>query len=230
MGQCASILDGNVKRVLTRFHAVAGYPGDTKISRELWDIATAHTPDQDCATYTQAIMDLGATCCVRRRPDCPTCPMADQCAAYAMNEVEAFPASKPKKAKPVRRSRFFVVTLPNSAALLEQKPMNGLWGGLWTPPERAEDQSIETFLAELGLDTRDLHAQHIAPEFRHTFTHFHLEIAPVYLKLTRQPMLIENNPTLRWVDPLNLDQANDRIGLSAPAVKLLASLQEPFQS
>jgi len=230
MNQPATILDGNVKRVLTRFHAVAGYPGETKIARELWQQADQHTPKEHTAAYTQAIMDLGATLCVRRKPNCPACPIQEQCQANADCTVELYPTRKPKKDKPVRRSRFFVLSLPNQATLLEQKPMEGLWGGLWTPPERADGYAVAQFLDELGLQPDTLMAEHHAPEFRHTFTHFHLDIAPVYLKIKSAPSVVEENHRHRWVDPTNLEGANERIGLSAPAVKLLASLQEPFKT
>jgi A/G-specific adenine glycosylase len=230
MQQHATILDGNVKRVLSRFHAVEGYPGITQVAKTLWAHAETHTPANDTGAYTQAIMDLGATLCVRRRPVCENCPVQTQCEAKALNAVEKYPTSKPKKAKPVRRSRFYVVSLENKATLLEQKPLNGLWGGLWTPLEREVDLTLTDFLGELGLTETDLHAHHVAPSFRHTFTHFHLDIEPVYLQLASTPTLVEDNPSLRWVRPDQLNGENNPIGLSAPAVRLLASLQEPFQT
>ena len=228
MQQPAAILDGNVKRVLTRLHAVAGYPGDTKVNKALWELAEQHTPATNTGVYTQAIMDLGATVCTRKRPNCHVCPLQQQCAAYADGDVERFPERKPKKEKPVQRARFFVVTLPNGAALLEQKPLNGLWGGLWTPPQRDADHDIDTFLHELGSGADLLTRQHIAPVFRHTFTHYHLDIEPVYLQLSATPLMTEETSDRRWVHPAQLERNNERIGLSAPAVKLLASLEEPF--
>ena len=134
MNQYASILDGNVKRVLTRFHGIHGYPGETQITKQLWRIAEEHTPQEQTATYTQGIMDLGATLCIRRQPNCPNCPMQSRCEAKRAGITAELPNPKPKKTKPVKTSRFFVVSLPNMATLLEQRPMNGLWGGLWTPP------------------------------------------------------------------------------------------------
>ena len=128
----------------------------------------------------------------------------------------------------MQRARFFVVTLPNQATLLEQKPLEGLWGGLWTPPQREADTESATFLAEIGADINQLERQHIAPQFRHTFTHYHLDIEPVYLNLKALPAMAEDNDTRRWVNPNQLDSSNERIGLSAPAVRLLASLKEPF--
>ncbi len=223
--QRAAILDGNVKRVLARFHAVAGYPGISGVSKTLWQHAEAHTPAQNCAAYTQAIMDLGATLCTRRDPDCHICPLQRRCKAHATQQVERFPERKPKTVKPVRRARFFVVSLANKATLLEQKPLHGLWGGLWTPLERDPSMLVEELLEELGLHSDDVDSHYFAPQFRHTFTHFHLDIEPVYVRLSKAPSLVEDNPRLRWVSVGD----NNPIGLSAPAVKLLASLHEPIQ-
>ena len=226
--QHASILDGNVKRVLTRFHAIAGYPGQTAITQALWSKADQHTPSTRTADYTQAIMDLGATLCTRRNPRCVDCPMAAQCAALEENNVHGYPTPKPKKVKPIRQARFFVVSLENGATLLEQKPLNGLWGGLWSPLERDENYGSEDLLTEIGCENEDLTHEHIAPIFRHTFTHFHLDIQPVYLGLKQDGNFVADNDTLRWVFPSKLKQDNNPIGLSAPAVKLLASLEDPF--
>jgi A/G-specific adenine glycosylase len=230
MHQQATILDGNVKRVLTRFHAIAGYPGKTDVARELWQQADEHTPKQRTADFTQAIMDLGATLCTRRKPNCSICPLAAECSARINNTVADFPASKPKVAKPVREARFFVLSLTNKATLLEQKPLNGLWGGLWTPPERDRSTSADTFLKELQIGAAQIERQHIAPVFRHTFTHFHLDIEPVYITLSELPDGYVGEDTRRWVNPEHINGENQAIGLSAPAVKLLASLKEPFTS
>ena len=226
MNQYASILDGNVKRVLTRFHGIHGYPGETQITKQLWRVAEEHTPQEQTATYTQGIMDLGATLCVRRQPNCPACPMQSRCEAKRAGTTAELPSSKPKKTKPVKASRFFVVSLPNQATLLEQRPMNGLWGGLWTPPERPADTSIETFLAELSLTPADLSEQIREQVFRHTFSHFHLDIEPIYLRLKDAPMQIADN-SARWVLPTQIDAENEPLGLSAVAVKLLTAQTNP---
>lgn len=226
MNQYASILDGNVKRVLTRFHGIHGYPGETQITKELWRIAKEHTPEEQTAAYTQGIMDLGATLCVRRQPNCPACPMQSRCEAKRAGRTAELPSPKPKKNKPVKTSRFFVVSLPNKATLLEQRPMNGLWGGLWTPPERPADTSIETFLAELSLTPTDLSEQIHDQVFRHTFSHFHLDIEPIYLRLKDTPMQIADN-SARWVLPTQIDAENEPLGLSAVAVKLLTAQTNP---
>ena len=226
MNQYASILDGNVKRVLTRFHGIHGYPGETEITKQLWRIAEEHTPEEQTAAYTQGIMDLGATLCVRRQPNCPACPMQSRCEAKRTDTTAELPSPKPKKTKPVRTSRFFVVSLPNQATLLEQRAMDGLWGGLWTPPERHSDTSIETFLAELSLTPADLNEQLHEQVFRHTFSHFHLDIEPIYLRLKNAPMQIAEN-SARWVLPTQINAENEPLGLSAVAVKLLTAQTNP---
>jgi len=220
MNQYASILDGNVKRVLTRFHGIHGYPGETQITKQLWRIAEEHTPEEQTAAYTQGIMDLGATLCVRRQPNCPACPMQSRCEAKRAGTTAELPSPKPKKTKPVKTSRFFVVSLPNKATLLEQRPMSGLWGGLWTPPERPADTSIETFLAELSLTPTDLSEQIHDQVFRHTFSHFHLDIEPIYLSLKREPLILRDAQQ-RWVAVDNLGDSEAAIGLSAAALKLV---------
>src|SRR5690606_27646552 len=98
----APILDGNVKRVLARLECVDGWPGQSAVLNRWWQLAEQHTPEQRVADYTQAIMDLGATLCKPRRPDCPQCPLASRCAARAAGTPEAWPGKKPRKTLPVR--------------------------------------------------------------------------------------------------------------------------------
>ncbi len=221
-GVRAPILDGNVKRVLARFHAVAGYPGESAVARTLWAHADEHTPEDRVADYTQAIMDLGATLCTRSNPACGTCPVAERCAALAADAVDRYPGRKPKKEKPVRRARIFVAHDGRGACLVEQRPADGIWGGLWTPPERAADTSAEGFIREFGLQAAQSTPAHSAPAFRHTFTHFHLEIEPVYIEVAAAELAIRERDDVRWYAP----GSNEPLGLSAPAVKLIASLSE----
>ena len=105
--------------------------------------------------------------------------------------------------------------------------MDGLWGGLWSPPQREREMTTEEFCTSLNVAASDIERTHTAPEFRHTFTHFHLMIEPVYIHLQNLPSIVEDGDQHRWV-PIDDTGTNERIGLSAPAVKLMASLQEPF--
>ena len=228
MGQHAVILDGNVKRVLARFHLQAGYPGKSAVAKKFWALAETHTPPVDTATYTQAIMDLGATICKRTQPKCTLCPVQRQCRAKAVDQVANFPETKPKVDKPTRAARFFLVISPNGSVLLERQPLDGLWGGLWNPPQRASGLSLSQMLAELGLVDDDVVQSHIAPPFRHTFTHFHLQIEPIVAYLRNMPKQIADNDQ-QWILPsIGTDRehgANNPIGLSAAAVKLLSMIE-----
>ena len=228
-GQVASILDGNVKRVLARVHEVQGYPGATAVSKALWLLAEQHTPTKETNHYTQAIMDLGATVCTRKNPRCGECPLAHLCASYQNGTTADYPNPKPKKDKPVRNARFFVISQPSGAALLEQMPLNGLWGGLWTPPQRPADTPIQSMLNDVGISSSNIRRTHIAPEFRHTFTHYHLMIEPIYVYLNETTTNVADSDRQRWYHPKELKAGNDPIGLSKPAVTLLQSLDTAFQ-
>ena len=219
----AVILDGNVKRVLTRHSAIEGFPGKTAIERELWALADERTPAARPADYTQAIMDLGATLCVRKNPNCAACPVAVDCKARATNRVAEFPYPKPKREKPVRCARMYVVRGPDGDVLLEQRPQEGIWGGLWNPPERPDGYIDADFLAEYGLADCE-----VAPgeQFRHTFSHYHLDITPVFVQLGGAlPGLATDGDAALWYQPEGNQQ---QLGLSAVAVKLIAArLPEP---
>ena len=220
-GKRAPILDGNVKRVLARFHAVAGYPGETAVAKTLWSHAEAHTPHARVADYTQAIMDLGATVCMRT-PACERCPVASRCEAHIQGTEALHPGRKPKKEKPVRQARMYVIHDGRGACLLEQRPESGVWGGLWTPPERPPQSSAEDVFRELGLQHAPKSRTSHGATFRHTFTHFHLDIEPVYVEVETQPPMVRERDDVRWHRP----GSNEALGLSAPAVKLLASIEE----
>lgn len=223
-GRRAAILDGNVKRVLARFHAVPGYPGEGQALKTLWAHAEAHTPEQRIADYTQAMMDLGATVCVRRRPLCDVCPVAARCEARRRGETERFPERKARRPKPERAARMFLVVDSGGRCLLEQRPARGLWGGLWTPPERDADYSVGRLCDEFGIGPGDVADSRSGAVFRHTFTHFHLHIEPVYVHLTRAPAAVADRVDVCWYDAAAAE-AGPGIGLSAPAVKLLNTLQ-----
>ena len=191
------------------------------MARTLWTHAEAHTPEVRFADYTQAIMDLGATLCRRRKPDCAVCPVSADCAARATGIPEEYPGRKPKKDKPVRGARMFVLHALGGC-LLEKRPAPGLWGGLWTPPERTTSTSTQQICSELQIAAEAIVREHAAPAFRHTFTHFHLDIEPVYVEMAEPVRMVADRADLHWHVP----GGNEALGLSVPAVKLLASLEE----
>jgi A/G-specific adenine glycosylase len=207
------ILDGNVKRVLTRFKGVAGWPGNSQVNKQLWAISASLTPIQRVADYTQAMMDLGATICSRSKPVCKSCPLQAACIAKITNNMSAFPTPKPARTLPIKQLIFLILGNNNSEILLEKRPPTGIWGGLWSLPEF---DSIEC--ARNWCVTKNLHIidQKILASRRHTFSHYHLDYTPVRIQ-TDSPInvVMEANRTV-WY---KAEQIND-LGLAAP-IKLL---------
>jgi len=209
------ILDGNVKRVLARYHAVDGWPGQTAVARQLWELAESHTPAQRVADYTQAIMDLGATLCTRSHPHCEECPLAAGCEALASGRQADFPASKPRRDMPVRATRMVLIRDGNGAILLERRPPAGVWGGLWCLPECPEGEEVTRWCRQqLGLETR---AARPLERLRHTFSHFHLDIAPLVLDLVGSADSISDRGGQVWFNP----EKPVRLGIPAPVQRLL---------
>ena len=219
MGQRHAILDGNVKRVLCRVHAVPGWPGRSAVQRRLWQLAEASTPAERCADYNQAMMDLGATLCTRAAPSCQFCPVRDGCAARAAGTPTAYPEPKPSKALPVRRTRMLLLESEHGI-LLEKRPPTGIWAGLWSLPECPPEEPPERYCRErfnLGVEP-------VGPwqPFRHSFTHYHLEIEPLHLRV-REPVVpgaVADRATV-WYNTATSDR-----GLAAPVSRLLESWQE----
>ena len=214
-GRRAAILDANVKRVLARRHRVTGAVSSTATLDALWRLADDHTPAERVADYTQAIMDLGATVCVRRRPRCLTCPVREDCQARAAGDPERYPEKAPRRTRRVERSRFFVVVDPHGACLVEQRPPRGVWGGLWSPPQRGAGESVDGFLDAAGIDAALVGEVRRSGVFRHGFTHFDLDVEPVYVRLKSRPEQVRET-TARWIDP-----DDHRLGLSKVAARLL---------
>ncbi len=219
-GLRAAILDGNVKRVLCRCHGIAGFPGDKAVEGELWALAETLLPERGIETYTQALMDLGATACTRATPHCAGCPLRDQCVAWRDGRVHHLPAPRPKRARP-RRSCTVLVLLDGNRVLLEQRPPAGIWGGLLSLPELPEGAgSLAEALPRLfgiALDS----TERLAP-VRHGFTHFQLELRPLLCRVRAGGSAVHED-RFRWL-PLDGIAA---AALPAPIKKLLLDLAEP---
>ena len=215
-GRRAAILDANVKRVLARRHRVAGPVSATATLDELWRLAESHTPAERVADYTQAIMDLGATVCRRSRPHCDDCPVLTGCQAREAGDVERYPERAPRRKRRLERSRFFVVTAPDGSCLVEQRPPRGIWGGLWSPPERDAGESVGAFLDHAGIDGGLVATVQPSGVFRHGFTHYDLDVEPVYVRLKARPPMVREGAA-RWIDP-----DDHRLGLSTVAARLVA--------
>jgi A/G-specific adenine glycosylase len=156
-GERAAILDGNVKRVLSRAYAL----GD---ETALWAQAERLLPKRDVERYTQALMDLGATVCTRIAPRCERCPVVDSCVARKEKRIAELPVPRERRELPVKETTWWIMT-KNARVLLERRPSRGLWGGLLSFPENAPSARI--------VSRRRL------PVVEHGFTHFRLRATPV---------------------------------------------------
>lgn len=221
-GQRHPILDGNVKRLLARFGAVEGWPGQAAVLALLWDMAERYTPSERVADYTQAMMDLGALVCTVRRPKCGLCPLAADCKAHALHREMRFPTPKPRRELPVRATRMLLLRSTSGDVLLERRPPVGIWGGLWGLPECPIEADIEYWCQEcLGLTVN------IDPPWqvlRHSFSHFHLDITPVPARVTGTSRQIMEGKEVVWYK-LN---STEKYGLAAPVRELLAVLTSDF--
>lgn len=218
-GQRHSILDGNVKRVLTRYFGIEGFPGITAIERELWTLADACTPRARVAEYTQAIMDLGATVCVRSRPLCMVCPMREDCVARREGRQAVLPTPRPRKERPLRNSVALILQRDDGTVLLEKRPPTGLWGGLWTFPQFDSPAEATAWLA-LRFPGQAQAPQMLAP-YAHAFTHFDLHLQPMLVQLRRAAPAVNEVQEHCWYDA----HRPARIGLTKPAVALIDALQ-----
>lgn len=219
-GERHAILDGNVRRVLARWHGVHGWPGATATQRELWQFAEAHTPHQRVADYTQAIMDLGATLCTRSRPHCMRCPIAAGCIALRDGLTNLLPEAKPKRGIPTRATTMLIVRDSTGRVLLERRPPTGVWARLWSLPEVADAAISTTRLCErYGVRAT---SQTALPAFVHTFSHYHLRITPQVFAGSLDATRIADDPDHCWYSRVELST----IGLPAPVRKLLESMED----
>ena len=218
-GQRQAILDGNVKRVLARYYAVQGWPGRANVLRELWALAEKHTPQQRVADYTQGIMDLGATLCSRSSPACEICPLGRRCAAHAAGTQKQLPTRKPRASRPQRHVSVLLVRDDQKRILLERRPDEGIWGGLFSLPELGTDEDAKCW-CDRHLGAGISKSRSLNP-IDHAFTHFDLRIEPVVLELRCAPRNVMDGDGWLWYKPAD---AMD-FGVAAPIGTLLNSLQ-----
>lgn len=211
----APILDGNVKRVLTRAFTVAGYPEQSAVKTQLWNLAETLTPTRQFREYTQAIMDLGAAVCTRTKPLCQSCPVQSMCQALAANNIDKFPGRKPKKKLPVKSVTMLILQNQQGEVLLQKRPATGIWGSLYSLPEceSAEDRMRINNIEVVAKEGEALNM------VRHSFSHYHLDIQPVRHAVHTASTIAEGGKWL-WYP---LDHSLE-VGLAAPVKKLLSSL------
>ncbi|QNH21830.1 A/G-specific adenine glycosylase [Xanthomonas sp. GW] len=216
------ILDGNVKRVLTRYHGIAGYPGLPAVEKPLWAIAQAHVAavaDGRMADYTQAQMDFGATLCTRANPACVLCPLQDDCVARRDGLTESLPTPKPGKTLPEREALALLLENAAGELLLQRRPPSGIWASLWTLPQAESESELRAWF-ERETRGRDFDAAEPMPPIVHTFSHYRLHLQPLRLRKVALRDAVRDNDDLRWVARADLSA----LGLPAPIRKLLDGL------
>ncbi len=216
-----AILDGNVKRVLARYCGIEGWAGNKDVEDRLWQQAEALLPQRDVATYTQALMDLGATVCTRGRPKCGECPVQAGCIAFNTGRTTELPTPRPRKAVPERHATFLLLMHGNDI-LLEKRPGSGIWGGLWCPPQFDDEAVAKDWFVRSGMAASEGKR---LETFTHTFTHFRLHITPLVIRLTHKP-LHAAQPGSLWLDA----EEALRAAIPAPVRDLLKELLRAAQS
>ncbi len=211
-GAATPILDGNVKRVFCRYFGITGFPGETKNHQHLWTIAEREMPTMDVQAYTQGLMDLGATLCKLRKPECGRCPVQESCVANAKGLQSQLPEPRPKKLIPTKEHWFLLLRFGDKV-LLQRQPDHGIWGGLYSLPriEQVDDLTqlpalVET---ELAVQIGELVE---GPSFAHAFSHYKLN-ARIFVAQSRPiPNVLRDITAPQFYDPSQIES----LGLPKP--------------
>ena len=207
-GARATILDGNVKRLLLRHLALDADPSAKATETQLWLAAEARLPlaptHPDMIAYTQGLMDLGNLICTRSKPRCEACPVHTDCQAHLTGRTDELPRPKARKALPTKQCVLLIAQHAGKIAL-QQRPPSGIWGGLFCLPEYADTPNLPAGLT---------HTQ-AWPTFTHVFTHFRLDIHPIQANATAP-----HPAEWQWFTP----ETALTMGLPQPTRRLLESL------
>ena len=209
------ILDGNVKRVLARYHGVDGWPGIPSVEKQLWVHAERHLPRARLADYTQAQMDLGATLCTRFDPACTLCPLQAGCTALQAGRVAELPAPRPGKPLPERSAVVLLARDAEARVLLQRRPPAGVWAALWSLPEAADHRAARAWFERHVAGDYD--AGERIPPIAHAFSHYRLNLQPLRWRGVAARPLVADNDDLRWVG----DEQLTSLGIPAPIRRLL---------
>jgi A/G-specific adenine glycosylase len=215
VGARLPILDGNVRRVLARYFGVTD-------ERRLWELSERSVPQSGVQHYTQAIMDLGATVCTRRKPLCLACPLAPGCFARRHGRQGELPPPRRSHTSMRRRRRVFMVLARDASGrvLLERRPESGVWGGLWCLPEFSTASAARAFIRE-SLDFGGTEPRPLAP-LQHAFTHFDLSITPLLVHCDAPRAAGVREGRALWYNV----RTPAPIGLPAPVTALLTRVAE----
>ncbi|PUE30864.1 A/G-specific adenine glycosylase [Limnohabitans sp. Jir61] len=217
-GEPIAILDGNVKRVLTRYLGFKDDLASTKVEKALWAIAQTMLPQCDVKNamprYTQGVMDLGATVCTPKKPQCAQCPVADACVAKDEGQPEAYPVKTRKLKRTSEQLWLLHAVTSNGDVWLMQRPQTGVWAGLYCLPVF---ESFEALVAALPAKFRTQLQD--GTVFKHVLTHKDLHLHPVHLSLPSSVKLGAAMGEGQWV----IKSDWPALGLPAPIRKLLTN-------
>ncbi|MGH8297469.1 MAG: A/G-specific adenine glycosylase, partial [Steroidobacteraceae bacterium] len=211
-GKRFPILDGNVRRVLSRHFGVQGSSSDRAVLGALWALSEECTPGDHVDTYTQAVMDLGATVCTRRNPSCAACPVSATCIACRTGRQHELPSPKPARSRRRREVFMLAAMREDGEVLLERRPEKGIWGGLWCLPEFTSAAEA-AYHAQRMLQGACARPVPLGP-VEHAFTHFDLVIMPLLARCSGSANALDAARS-RWY------RAPARLGLPAPIQRLL---------
>jgi len=201
---------------LARYHAVAGYPGQSAVQKQLWQHAEQHLPTTRNAAYTQAMMDMGATLCTRSNPACLMCPLHKDCMAERQGNPQDYPGKKPKKTLPEKHRVALVLRNQLGEIGLEKRPPSGIWGGLWSFPEyNSQQEALQTLEGEV-VASKNLGI------LTHTFSHYRLHLQPILVDLRTSDTRTMEADRWLWYNPSQAFSG----GLSSAALRLLKHLKE----
>ena len=224
LGKNFAILDGNVKRVLTRHQTIEGWTGEKRVENRLWELAERLTPAKQTNIFNQAMMDMGAMICTRSKPKCNECPVSDDCLALKNNSMSNYPTPKAKKKIPVKATVMLVLCENGKSIQLQQRPPVGIWGGLWCFPEFENIDNALQYLSENNIEN---YQQTDLTPFRHTFSHFHFDITPILIEVNQydDSQVMEDSGSL-WY---NL-QYPQKIGLAAATKKIFNAVNKKLNT
>lgn len=206
-GRSEAVVDGNIERIISRICRIKmALPAAKK---PITEEARLRTPEGRAGDYAQALMDIGAAICTPKNPACLQCPISGYCAAFQHSDMEAYPVKAPKKKKPTRRAVIFWMQDRDGAVLLRRRAEKGLLGGMmefpstdWQEHPVSPEKAVADLITQFGGRYDD--QWEARDPVRHTFTHFHLELLPISLRVAARPDPAPENSV--WSRPEHFDR------------------------
>ncbi|CUR53629.1 A/G-specific adenine glycosylase [Serratia symbiotica] len=214
------ILDGNVKRILTRCYAIEDFINTTKTENKLWEISKNLTPIYNSGKFNQAMMDLGSIVCTRIKPKCEMCPINIFCIAYINKTWERYPKKNIKK-KILKKTIYFLLLQYNQYIWLEQQSKTGIWGGLFCFPKFNTQSDLEFWIKKYNIKYNLFKKLNI---FHHKFSHFYLNIIPIQLKINIKINNINESQKGLWYNLIK----PSLLGIPTPVNYFLQFLKKQF--